>query len=175
MTKPKPQKAGTLRVLSVLKKAPFHRRLRQGHLLLFSALALLMLVDFAWPGRTTQAKVLGIQVTRENYYNAAQNFHYSYKVRTEQHQFSVSEAYAAAIADRQETEYSVSRIFREVNWYRWPTSGKKGRYILRILSALVLPLLAILVFALQLRYGKYPLMVFILQAVLLGNLFFLWG
>jgi hypothetical protein len=140
----------------------------------FTLLAVVIIVDFVWPGKIIKDEVLDVQWEREQYYNAARNYHYSYKVITSEHQFYVAEDFAQLVQDAEKIEYSVSRIFKEVNWYRLLNEEKRSFYSLRILSGLVLPLLAMLLFLLAYRYKwKSDILVFVIQVLLIADLIFL--
>ena len=77
-------------------------------------IALVILIDFAMPGTVFTEDVTNIKKTRQNYYNAAGNYHYSYRVITPKHHFSVAEDFAKSIQDKK-VEYSVSLLFKEIN------------------------------------------------------------
>ena len=90
--------------------------------------------------------------------------------------FSVSEE----VAQRAEAEapivYSVSRVFDEVNWCRVPSTDARSYYSLRWLSAVLLPLLTLAAMFFEPRYKgamEMGIVVFVLQALLLGDLLFL--
>ncbi|WP_047420159.1 hypothetical protein [Cellulophaga sp. Hel_I_12] len=136
--------------------------------------ALVILVDFVAPGSLVNDDIIEVQQVRQNYYNAARNYHYSYKVITNDHSFLVTKDFAALELENKKIEYAVSPLFKEVNWYRLLDSEKKSYSSLRIVSALVLPLLALI--AIFLAYGyhkKIGSLVFILQLLLLADLVFL--
>ncbi|MEM8765355.1 MAG: hypothetical protein AAGD88_16160, partial [Bacteroidota bacterium] len=106
---------------------------------LFALAALIILIDFTWPGSTVNDTILDVQKRRQQYYNAARNHHYTYMVVTGQHQFLVTEGFAAAELKDKKIEYTVSPIFQEVNWYRLLEAERKSYYSLRIASGLILP------------------------------------
>lgn len=141
---------------------------------IFILAALIVLVDFTLPGRIINDKIIEVKKERQQYYNAARNYHYSYKLHAHQHQFSVAEDFAELIQDEEKVEYSVSRIFKEVNWYRIPSSENKDVFSLRILSGLALPLLTIVPILVAHLYKKnMGILLFVLQVLLLADLILL--
>ena len=138
---------------------------------LFVVLALVMLVDFAIPGKAYSREIKEVTRERQNYYNAGGNYHYSYKVITNDRRILVSEDFAQTIGEDDRIEYTVSTVFKEVNWHRLNASGKKSYYSLRLASGLVLPVLLIIAIVLYYRYNKgRASIVFILQVLLIGDL-----
>ena len=102
------------------------------------------------------------------------NYHYSYRLIANEHQFQVSEAFSKQEWKGEKVEYSVSRIFQEVNWYRLLPSGEKSYYSMRIGLGLVLPLLALASIFLTYRLkSNNDIPVVVLQLLLLGDLIFL--
>jgi len=149
-------------------------KLRRSLYAAFTLAALGVLVDFASPGRIINDEIINVQRERQQYYNAARNYHYSYKVITSEHEFLVAEDFAELELVNEKIEYSVSRIFKEVNWYRLLSSENKSFHSLRIVSGLVLPLLIIISIFVAFRYKKkIGTLVFILQILLIADLIFL--
>ena len=140
----------------------------------FVLAALVIIVDFILPGRIIIDEIINVERERQQYYNAARNYHYTYKAITSEHQFWVSEDFAQLVQDHEKIEYSVSRIFKEVNWYRLLSSENKSFYSLRIISGLVLPLLTIISIFVAFLYKKnIGTLVFVLQTLLIADLIFL--
>lgn len=140
----------------------------------FVFVALVILADLVLPGKILIDEILDIKKERQQYYNAGRNYHYSYKVITSKHHFWVSENFAELVQENQKIEYSVSRIFKEVNWYRLLTSENREIYSLRILSGLVIPLILIIVIGLAFKYDeKISVLVFVIQALVIADLIFL--
>ncbi len=149
-------------------------KLRLSLYAIFTLAALVILVDFVSPGRIINDKIINVQRERQQYYNAAKNYHYSYKVITSEHEFLVAEDFAKLELANKKIEYSVSRIFKEVNWYRLLSSENKSVYSLRIVSGLVLPLLTIISIFVVFRYKKeIGTLVLILQILLIADLILL--
>ncbi len=149
-------------------------KLRLSLYAIFVLAALVIIVDFILPGRIINDDIINVKRERQQYYNAARNYHYSYKLITREHQFSVAEDFAELIQDEEKIEYSVSRIFKEVNWYRLLSSENRAVYSLRILSGLVLPLLTIISILVAYLYKKnMGTLVFVLQVLLVADLIFL--
>ena len=141
---------------------------------IFVLIALVILADFAVPGSKHEQDIVEVKRERQNYYNAGGNYHYSYKVMTDDRRILVSEEFAHIIEEDDRIEYTVSPVFKEVNWHRLDASGKKSYYSLRLASGLVLPILTIIAIVLFYRYnkGRAPI-VFILQVLLFGDLIML--
>jgi hypothetical protein len=141
---------------------------------LFTLVSLLILLDFLLPGRKVVDEIIAIQKERQQYYNAARNFHYSYKVSTTQHEFYITGDYAQEIAINEKIEYSVSRIFKEVNAYRLLRSEESETYSLRFLLGLLIPLLVIVIIGIAfLSKKKMSTLVFVFQVLLIADLLFL--
>ncbi len=119
-------------------------KLRLTFYAIFSLIALIILVDFVAPGRFIIDEIVAVQKERQQYYNAARNYHYSYKVATSEHEFLVDEDFAELELMDKRIEYSVSPLFKQVNWYKLGSDKYKSFYSLRIVSGLVLPMLTII-------------------------------
>lgn len=129
------------------------------------------MADFIMPGKVVVDEIVGVKKERQQYYNASGNYHYSCRVITTAHHFSVSEDFVEIVKGNEKIEYSVSRIFNEVNWYRLLTTEKKDVYSLRIISALLLPLMTIVAIGVAYRNKKkINILVFVLQTLLIANL-----
>lgn len=140
----------------------------------FALVALVIIIDFIVPGKIVNDEIINVQAEREQYNNAAGNSHYSYKLVTNENSFSVSEEFARTVEEHEEIEYSVSRIFQEVNWYRLHASENKASNSLRIILGLLLPLLVIASIVVANRFKKnIGIVVFVLQVLLIGDLVFL--
>lgn len=140
----------------------------------FTLIALVVLFDFISPGRIINDEIINVKKELQQYYNAASNYHYSYKVITSKHEFFVSKDFVKLEVVNEKIEYSVSPIFKEVNWCRLFSSENKYFYSLRIVSGLVLPLLAFITVCVAHRYKKkIGLLVFTLQTLLIADLIFL--
>lgn len=140
----------------------------------FVLAALVIIFDFVLPGRIINDEIIYIKKEQQQYYNAARNYHYSYKIITSEHQFSVTEDFAELAQNHEKIEYSVSYIFKEVNWYRLFSDENRDTFSLRIISGFVLPLLTIISILAAYRYKKnIGKLVFVLQTILIANLIFL--
>ncbi len=132
--------------------------------------SILIVADFLLPAKVFTEDVVAIKKERQQYYNAARNYHYSYKVVTPEHEFSVTENFAK-LAENEKITYSVSLLFNEINSFHLVASKKRKFYSFRIASGLVLPLIVILALILAYKYKKRnDTLLFVLQMVLLGNL-----
>lgn len=136
--------------------------------------AMVIIIDFAWSGRIINDEIVKLQKQLQQHNNASGNYHYSYKVITNEHQFWIDEDFAKLVEDQEKIEYSVSPIFEEVNWYSSLSSQNKSTYSLRILSGLVIPLLTIIAIVVCYRSRfNIGMLVFLLQVLLIANLIYL--
>lgn len=144
---------------------------RNVFLAIFSAIALVLILDFAWPGQAINAPVEGVQSKYQQYYNAAQNHHYSYMVFTEEHAFPVSESFAETVEKGDSVDFSVSILFKQVNWYLNTHDNNRSVYSLRLMAGLIAPLLALLVFFIAYRYNRnMSTLIFVFQVLMLADL-----
>jgi hypothetical protein len=149
-------------------------KLRLSLFVIFILAALVIIVDFAWPGKVVNDEILEIKSELQQYYNAAGNSHSAYTVVTNEGQFLVTEDFAQSVQGNEKIEYAVSSIFKEVNWYKLPSSKNRSYYSLRTISGLVLPLITItLLLFTFLTKKKLSTLVFVLEALLLADLIFL--
>ena len=133
--------------------------------------ALVILTDFVLPGDEFKEGIIEIRKEREQYYNAARNYHFSYSVFTKNHQFSIAEDFVKKIQVNQEIEYTVSRIFKEVNSYKLPSAESNETYSLRLLTGLILPLLVLITMGFAFKYeDKIGTLVFVVQVLLIADL-----
>lgn len=143
-------------------------------LIICSLLALTMILDYSLFSKTLVEKVVKTQQSYENYYNAARNAHYSYRLQAESHDFSVSEIFASKALVGQEIKIEISPIFREVNSYSLSNTGYKEVYSLRRFSGLIFPILILLTLAIGYKYGeKLSTLTFIMEALTIANLIYL--
>lgn len=135
-------------------------------------LGAVLILDFVLPGKPITEEVVAIKKDRQQYYNAAQNSHYSYRIITETRAFPISENFAGEIAKGEQIIYSISYLFAEVNTYG-KAAGKSQIYSLRWFTGLVIPLFAMLVFFLRYRSKtKYGTLAFVMQMLVIGDLIF---
>lgn len=136
-------------------------------------IAIVILADFILPGKIYTNDVIKIQKEKQQYYNATQNHHYSYKITTSEHQFLVTKDFAIAIKDHK-ISYTVSLIFNEINRYKLQSSESNGIYSFRIVSGFVLPFIILITLAIAYKFKKkINLFITILQILLLANLMLL--
>lgn len=141
---------------------------------IFALITLVIIGDFVFPGKRITGVISEVLKERQQYYNAAQNYHYSYKVITSEHTFLIEESFGQLELVDQQIEYSVSRIFKEVNWYKLLSSKSKSVYSLRWFSGLILPLLALISIIAMLRFNKkIGNLVFVLEILVVADLIFL--
>jgi hypothetical protein len=150
------------------------RNLRLATYGFFVLASLVIIMDFSLPGEENTRQIIEVQKERQNYYNAGGNYHYSHKVITDSHQFHVEEDFAPRALESDKINYAVSPLFIEVNWYRLHPTDKRSFHSLRLASGLILPLLLILAVVITLKWKKrLGTVVFVLQALMIGNLIWL--
>ncbi len=136
--------------------------------------SLIILTDFMLPGRVVTDDIIELKKERQQYYNAAQNYHYSYRIFTRTNNFSVTEDFAKEIINNKKIEFSISRIFKEINSYKQLNSGNREVYSLRILSGLVIPLMLIIITGLSFKYEKkMTVLIFVIQVLVIVDIVFL--
>lgn len=141
---------------------------------IFIIVSLLIVADFVLPGTSYTSKVIKINKELQQYYNAARNYHFSYKLFTNQHSFYIAKSFAQNLAVDDKISYSVSPIFKEINSCRKVNSDKNNIYSLRIISGLVLPILTILIMISALKYrNRISILTFVFQILLILNLIYL--
>lgn len=140
----------------------------------FALLALLILVDFLLPGKVLQSENIKVFSEHQAYNNAGGNSHQAYFIRTDEHKFWVENDFAMLARDHQEITYSISRIFKEVNWAYLEKADVCFRGSLRIISGLIVPILFLLAGTLGFKLKKdLGIFLFILQVLLVADLVFL--
>ena len=142
----------------------------------FVLAALVVVMDFAYPGKVLEDQVVRIQRQVQKHNNAARGHHYSHILATTHRAFSVSEEVAQRAEAGAPIVYSVSRVFDEVNWCRIPLTDARSYYSLRWLSAALLPLLTLAAMFFEPRYKgamEMGIVVFVLQVLLLADVLFL--
>ncbi len=141
---------------------------------IFTIIALIILIDFIAPGSVITSDIVRVKKERQQYYNAGGNQHYSYQIITPEHHFSVTKDFAQEIKNSQQITYTVSPIFNEVNRYGLTLSKNKTMYSLRVISGFIIPFFALItiLLAYKLKY-KIDILVFVIKALLIGNLVFL--
>jgi hypothetical protein len=137
-------------------------------------IAIVIIVDYSLSGTAHVEKVLSISRSLEKYYNAGGNSHYSYKIKTENHNFNASEEFATLVKKGQELKIGVYPIFQEVNSSVIIDNGHKETYSLRILTGLLLPLLALVIFGIGYKFGeRVGTLVWVAEAALVVNFIYL--
>ncbi len=149
-------------------------KLRLGLYSLFVLTSITILTDFILPGSVIVEEIIDVRKEKQQYYNAARNYHFSYRVFTITNNFSITEDFAKEIKNNQQIEFAVSPIFKEINSYRLLNTGNRDIYSLRILSGLVIPLALILVIGLAFKYEKkMSILIFVIQVLVIADLIFL--
>lgn len=150
-------------------------KLRLGLYSLFLAASMIILADFILPGSVVVEEIIDVKNEKQQYYNAARNYHFSYRLFTNSHNFSITEDFAKEIKNNQQIEFAVSPIFKEINSYKLLNSGNREIYSLRILSGLVIPLALIIVIGLAFKYeNKMSVLIFVIQVLVIADLIFLF-
>lgn len=140
----------------------------------FSAvLSLIIILDFSLSGASIKEKVIGVNTTIESHNNAGGNSHFSFKIRTQNYAFTVSESFAHLIKNEDELNLSITPFFEEVNTVRL-SSGESEIHSLRLISGLILPLLIIIALALGYKIGnRWNNIVFVFEVLAFADLVFL--
>lgn len=136
-------------------------------------ISLLIITDYVLPGTEFVDTVVAIKKERQQYYNAAGNSHFSYKLVTNKHDFLVSESFARTIKEHQEIRYTTSKLFSKVNSYSSFTS-KSTLHSLRLFSGLIFPLIAVFIMGIAYRFNKkWDILIFVTFVALIVNLVFI--
>jgi hypothetical protein len=154
-------------------KSTIHGHIFNG---VIALIAVVILADFMVPGTVVREEVVGVKREVQDHHNAARGYHYSHRIITAQRAFFVAEDVAIQAKPGELIQYSVSRIFGEVNWCKTDGSNRRSYFSLRCLAALLIPLLtAFSMFAVR-RFGGHfnlEIFVFVLQLILLVYLMIL--
>ena len=137
-------------------------------------LCLAILADFLVLERDYEAEIVDIKKEYQQYYNAAGNHHFSYKIETAEHSFYTEEENLTTAKVGDPISYSVSILFKEVNQFRFKNTDEAYIPQLRLISGCVLPIVVLIIVLAGLRFGnRLDVLVFIAQTLLLGDLIFL--
>ena len=140
---------------------------------IFAITAFIIFLDFVLPGQMHNEQVSAIRKTLQRSYNAAKNHHFSYGLQTERFYFPVSEKFAENIAEGQSVLFKVSPIFKKVNSYESLESGESGVYSLRLVSGLIVPLLAMIILGMTITFRKYAVPALIIKTLIFLDLIYL--
>jgi len=135
-------------------------------------ICILLITDFLLTGSHYRDIIVGVEKKREQYYNAAQNYHFSYLLVTKTtDSFYIPEDFAKAAQSEEFIEYSRSLIFDQVNWFRFNSDQDRSYYSLRLIGGLILPILALSLLSIA-RFGHkdWGILSFILQILVIGDL-----
>ncbi|MCH2199210.1 MAG: hypothetical protein MK081_10545 [Flavobacteriales bacterium] len=144
--------------------------------ILFIVISLVILVDYLIPGQEHTAAIERVKTEVQNHSSASGESHNSYRLYTQEIDFSVSDEFARNAKKGEEVHYELSVLFQEVNAYSLSETNNSETYSLRQFSGLIFPLFAIAAMILGMRNkGKYGILFFIVQALVIGNLAFLFG
>ena len=135
-------------------------------------LSLIIAIDFTLPGAIVSEQIEAIKKERQQYYNAAQNHHFSYKVITATNNFFVSSDFAQLNGKNTAIKYEVSPLFKEVNWYKSDTS-RTFQYSLRLYSGLLIPIALLLALLISFKTTyNIDILIFIFRILLFGDFIF---
>ena len=137
--------------------------------------ALALIFDFVLPGQRFTTEVIKVDRKVQKHNNAAKGYHYSYQLSSTQHTFAVSETVAKCTKAGDDIEYSISRLFDEVNWCKPIQMQTRAYYSLRWLAALLLPLSVLVLMFVAPRVKSaldVDVLVFVLQVVLMVEVVF---
>ncbi|MGB0973432.1 MAG: hypothetical protein ACPGU9_00425 [Flavobacteriaceae bacterium] len=137
-------------------------------------IALIIICDFSLPGKEYTSQINTIKKDKQQYFNAAGNHHYSYTVKTDQHQFLISKEVAKTAQIGRDISYKISLLFNQVNTYSLTGSNTSNIYSLRLMSGLIAPLLLICSIAISYGFKKnLNLFISVQQIILIVNVILL--
>jgi small-conductance mechanosensitive channel len=141
--------------------------------LILGLVGLIIISDFLIPGKVFNQEIVDIDSNLQQYYNAGGRSHMSYDVVTTDHAFTVSEEFADSVKLGMYVEYSVSRVFSEVNWYQFKAQ-RSEIHSLRLFSGLLIPLIVLAAMGYT-YFTKRNLetLIFVFQVLLVADLVFL--
>ena len=132
------------------------------------------MIDFIYPGKTEKTVVMELKVEKEQYNNAAQNYHFSYSVRTEVGHFTVSKEFYDKVMKGDDLYLEKSVLFNEVNMATINNIGYSETHIMRWLSGGIFPAICLMIYLAGLRFNrKVGTLVFVGQALLIGDIVYL--
>ena len=144
--------------------------------ILFIVISLVILVDYLLPGQDHTATIERIKTEVQNHSSASGESHNSYRLYTQEIDFSISDEFARKAKKGEEIQYELSVLFQEVNAYSLNDTNNSETYSLRQFSGLIFPLFAIAAMILGIRNkGKYGILFFIVQVLVIGNFVFVLG
>lgn len=150
------------------------QKLKLIFLVVCTLLSLIIILDFSIASAPITEKVVEVGATMESYNNAGGSSHFSFRVRTENHHFSVSESLATSLAEGDTLKLSISPLFNEMNTVQITQTGESEIYSLRLLSGLILPLLIVFVLTLGYKFGsKWSNVVFVFEVLAFADLVYL--
>lgn len=86
------------------------------YLLLF--VSFVILLDFFLPKKIKEEKIIAISTKKQNYHNAARNFHLTHKVKTANYHFYVSDDFKSTTTIGQSVALKISPIFQKTHVYK---------------------------------------------------------
>ncbi len=142
--------------------------------LLFSILAITILIDYSVSGNETTELVKGLNKSFENYNNAAGNSHYSYKLETKNFNFNISNDYYNLATLGDEIRIKESPIFKEVNASTIVKENYTETYSLRRITGLFIPLVVLTVLFFSFKaLDKIKILAFVTLIVSIADVIYL--
>ena len=137
-------------------------------------ISLVTILDFILIKGPITENVITVSTTVESHNNASKNFHLSFKIRTQNHHFSVSENIANSVEKGDELSLIITPLFNEVNNVEMTLSGDSEIHSLRLISGLILPLLILSILAFGYKYGsQWRNVVFVFEVLAFANFVYL--
>jgi len=140
----------------------------------FAILAILVIIDYEWPGETYTENAVSESRILENKYSTGRNYYFARRVQTEHFDFQVSDDFATTVEEGDRVLLEVSTLFKEVNEATLIDKDISEVHSFRIASGLVFPL--IVLFVLYRGYKKKEkvnALVFATQVAFLANFIYL--
>lgn len=149
-------------------------KLQQFFMIFCAVGALLTLVDYRFSKETIRTTITDARRSLENKYNVGRNYYYGYSLETAEGAIVVSKEFQEGVSVGQEIRIKKSLFFDEVNQVTAVASGDTEVYSLRTASGLLLPSLVLVILGIGFTLkNKVSTLVFVMQVVLLVNLFLL--
>lgn len=114
--------------------------------LLAALVALVVLIDFAIPGKTFRQEITEVKTKHQQYYNAAGNSHLTYHAQTKRGEIMLSETVAREILPGDTLVFRESMLFHANNGFYAPKVEKASfsRHSMRWFAGLVFPIIILI-------------------------------
>ncbi|MDO6739201.1 hypothetical protein Q4548_15140 [Wenyingzhuangia sp. 2_MG-2023] len=140
------------------------------YLLLF--VNFIILLDFFLPKKIKEEKIIAISTKKQNYHNAARNFHLTHKVKTANYHFYVSDDFKSTTTIGQSVALKISPIFQKTHVYKNLATQTQGMYSLRLFSGFIFPIFSIPITICNI-YDKLKTIALIMVPILFIDLIYL--